>query len=68
MQLLTTPLQRYRLCKKNGINVATKLEKWHLILIDLARGLNYFDDVELTYGGDEDQVCLKYMKISKING
>ena len=41
----------------------TKLEKLHLLLIDLARRQKYFDDVELTHGGDEYQVCLKYMKL-----
>ena len=41
----------------------TKIEKLLQLLIDLARGLKYFDDVELTHGGDEDQVCLKYMKL-----
>ena len=43
----------------------TKLQIMHLLLIDLARGLKYFDDVELTHGGDEDQVSLKYMKFQK---
>ena len=46
----------------------TKLEKLHLLLIDLIRCLKYFEDVELTHGGDDDQVCLKYMKLSQIHG
>ena len=41
----------------------TKLEKLHLLLIDLARGLKYFGDVELTKGGDENQASMKYMKL-----
>ena len=45
----------------------TKLEKVHLILNDLYRGLKYFDDVKLTHGGDEEHVCLKQMKLSKIH-
>ena len=44
------------------------LEKLHLLSIDRARGLKYFNDIELTHGDDEDQFCLKYMKLSKIHG
>ena len=46
----------------------TRLEKLHLLLIDFARDLTYFDDVELTHERYEDQVYLKYMKLSKIHG
>ena len=35
----------------------TKLEKLHHLWIDLARGLKYFDDVELVYPPDPFQVC-----------
>ena len=38
------------------------------LLLYLVRDLTYFDEVELTHGGDEDQVCLKYMKLSKFHG
>ena len=37
----------------------------HQLLIDLARGLKYFNDVELTHGGDEDKFSLKCMKLIK---
>ena len=46
----------------------TKLEKLHLLLIDLARGLKHFGDVELTKGGDENQASMKYMKLEKFHG
>ena len=50
-----------------AIGVCIKLAKMHHLLIALARGFKLFDDVEPIYGGDEDQVCLKYMKSSQIN-
>ena len=46
----------------------TKHDNLHQLLIEFARVLIYFDDVELTHGGDEDQVCLHRMKLSKIYG
>ena len=36
-----------------------KLDKMHLLLIDLTMDLKYFVDVELIFWCDEDQVCLK---------
>ena len=30
--------------------------------------MKYFDDIELSQGHDEDQICLKYMKLFKNNG
>ena len=35
------------LCNKFGFFLQTNFDKLHLLLIDLARGLKYFDDVKL---------------------
>ena len=48
-------------CDKFGTLEVNQAGKLYRSLIDLARGLTYFDDVELTQGGDEDQACLEYM-------
>ena len=63
MQLLTTPS-----CKKFVIFVPNLPWKIASTLIDLSRGLTNFDNAELSHKGDDDQVCLKYMKLLKIHG
>ena len=63
MQLLTTLS-----CNKFVISVPNLLWKIASTLIDLSRGLTYFDNVELSHKGDDDQVSLKYMKLLNIHG
>ena len=62
-----TPLWSCHSCNQFCILVSNQGRKSAPNLNDLYRGLKYFDDVKLTHGGDEEQVCLKYMKLSKIH-
>ena len=68
MRLLTTPLWNWPTCNNFGsFFVQSNLDKLRLLLIDLARSLKYFDDFKVTHRGDEDKVCLKYIKLSKFH-
>ena len=42
-----------------------KLKNEHHLMIAQARDMKQSFNVELTYGGDIDPVCLKYMKYSQ---